>query len=649
MHLIKRSAENPVLLPNRDNPWEAEAAFNGSVTQSGGVYNMVYRAVSKPQDIGDVHMEVSSIGHARSRDGVHFSRHTQFIRPEYEWEKYGCEDPRVTKIGGTYFIFYTALGVFPFTPNGIRVAVAITRDFKTVSEKHLVTPFNAKAMMLFPEKIKGMYAAILTVNTDRPPAKICLALFDKKEDIWSTEYWKKWYANLESHVLPLQRTSGDHVEAGAAPVKTPEGWLFFYSYIQNYTGSGTRVFGIEAALLDYKNPLKILAHTFKPLIQPEEEYELYGKVPNITFPTGALISKGRLHIYYGAADTTCCLATAPVGKFVHQLFGSQLYAARLKRYAENPIISPMPQNPWEANATFNPAAYFDGKKVHILYRAMSGDNTSVFGYASSRDGFHISERLHEPVYVPREDFEQKGNPGGNSGCEDARISKIGDTLYMCYTAYNGKEPPRVAMSTIPEKDFVAHRWKWTKPVLISPPGMDDKDACLFPEKINGKFYFIHRIGNGIWIDSVDDLEKMGVSHWLGGALIMKPRIDTWDSAKIGLSAPPIKTAKGWLMLYHGVSEDSHKYRGGAAVLDLKDPRRVIARTPVPILEPEMPYERDGVVPNVVFPCGAVVIGKELFVYYGGADRVIGVATIELQKFLKTVLSETRQLMAVFRR
>jgi beta-1,2-mannobiose phosphorylase / 1,2-beta-oligomannan phosphorylase len=647
MHLIKRSPENPVLLPNRDNAWEAEATFNGSVVQSGGVYHIVYRAVSKPQDVGNVHMEVSSIGHARSRDGVHFSRHTQLIKPEYEWEKYGCEDPRVTKMGSTYFIFYTALGTFPFSPNGIRVAVAITRDFKTISEKHLVTPFNAKAMTLFPEKIQGRYAALLTVNTDRPPAKICLALFDKKEDLWSAEYWKKWYATLESHVLPLQRTSADHVEAGAAPVRTAEGWLFFHSYIQNYFTSGNKVFGIEAALLDYKNPLRILGRTFKPLIKPEEEYELYGKVPNITFPSGALITNGKLYIYYGAADTTCCLATAPVRKFVHDLFGGQLYAARLHRYAENPIISPIADHPWEASATFNPAAYFDGAKVHLLYRAMSGDNTSVFGYASSRDGFRIDKRLSEPVYVPREDFERKGRPGGNSGCEDARLTKMGETLYLCYTAYNGIDPPRVAMASILEKDFVARRWNWTDPVLISPPGIDDKDACLFCEKIQGKFYFVHRIGNGIWIDSTDDLEKIGVSHWLGGSLVLKPRIGTWDSLKVGLSAPPIKTKKGWLMLYHGVSEDSRKYRAGAVILDLKDPKRVVARTPVPILEPVMPYERDGVVPNVVFPCGAVVIGKKLFVYYGGADRVIGVATAELQKFLKTILSERRQLMAVF--
>src|SRR3989344_4724050 len=104
------------------------------------------------------------------------------------------------------------------------------------------------------------------------------------------------------------------------------------------------------------------------------------------------------------------------------------------------------------------------KKIQ-LYRALSGDNTSTIGYASSIDGVRINERLSEPIYVPREDFESKKIEGGNSGCEDPRLTKIGNNLYMCYTAFDGIGPPRVAVTSIGEKDFLSRRWKWKKPRL----------------------------------------------------------------------------------------------------------------------------------------------------------------------------------------
>jgi len=119
---------------------------------------------------------------------------------------------------------------------------------------------------------------------------------------------------------------------------------------------------------------------------------------------------------------------------------------------------------------------------------------------------------------------------------------------------------------------------------------------------------------------------------------MKPRKGRWDSRKIGIAGPPIKTRYGWLLLYHGVSQKSdNHYHVRAALLDLNDPSKVISRTKYPILEAEMPYERQGMVGNVVFPCGAAIIGKDLFVYYGGADTVIGVATIPLRDLMDLLL------------
>jgi predicted GH43/DUF377 family glycosyl hydrolase len=311
------------------------------------------------------------------------------------------------------------------------------------------------------------------------------------------------------------------------------------------------------------------------------------------------------------------------------------------RFEGNPIIAPIAEHKWESKATFNPAAILLNGKVRILYRAMSDDNTSVVGYASSVDGVHISKRGEEPVYTPREVFEEKRVPGGNSGCEDPRLTQIGSTIYMCYTAYDGVDVPRVAFTSISAEDFEGHKWNWTKPILISPPGMDDKDAALFPKKIGGKYWFLHRLGSDIWIDSVRDLDFDGETKFLGGKILMRPRVGDWDSRRIGGTSPPIETKYGWLLFYHGISRRTNHYSVRAALLDLKDPTLVLYRTHDPLLEPEMPYEKDGVVQNVVFPCGSVLMKGQIYVYYGGADKVVGVATLDMKTVLEGLLHEAK--------
>jgi beta-1,2-mannobiose phosphorylase / 1,2-beta-oligomannan phosphorylase len=256
------------------------------------------------------------------------------------------------------------------------------------------------------------------------------------------------------------------------------------------------------------------------------------------------------------------------------------------------------------------------------------------GYASSLDGLHITERLPDPIYVPREVFEK--NPSGNySGCEDPRLTKIGNRIYMCYTAFDGHHPPRVAFSSIAVKDFLEHRWQWSIPKLISPPDIDDKDACVLEEKVNGKFMFFHRMETFIWVDFVKDLHFYD-GQYLGGQIILQARPGKWDSKKLGIAGPPFKTEKGWVLLYHGISDQS-EYCVGAVLLDLKDPTKVIGRTDHPILRPETKYEKEGQVNNVVFPCGQAVVDGELFVYYGGADSVVAVATCQVDDLLKLLV------------
>jgi predicted GH43/DUF377 family glycosyl hydrolase len=635
---MRRSEENPILIPMSENTWEADGAFNGCPVHDGNKIHFVYRAVSAPQKISGFELPLSTIGYAFSNDGIHFKNRRQFIKPEYDWEQFGCEDPRVTKMNGKFYIFYTALSTFPFCSTCIKVGAAITNDFKKIKEKHLVTPFNSKAMSLFPEKVAGRYAVVLSVNTDLPPTRIAVAYFDREEQIWSPTYWEGWYSLLNDNIIPLERSPKDHIEAGAPPIKTKYGWLLIYSYIQNYF-SPPAVFGIEAALLDINNPQRIIARTDKPLIVPQEEYEKYGKVPNIVFPTGALVKDGILHIYYGAADTTCAVATCKLDTLLEDMLEARIKQIRLNRFSGNPIIKADPKLAWQSRAVFNPTALYEYGRVHLAYRAMSEDNTSVIGYASSGDGYNFEDRPNEPLYTPREPFEAKFVPGGNSGCEDPRLTRIGDTIYMLYTAFNGRSEPRVALTYIKVDDFLARCWNWSRPILISPPNVPDKDAAIFPKKIKGKYAFLHRLGVSIWLDYVDDLQ-FGDNKWLKGNVIMSPKDELPDTEKVGISGPPIETKEGWLLLYHCVSRKTQPmtYYVAAALLDLKDPSIILARRKVPILQPETPYELYGQVNNVVFPCGAVVIGEDLFVYYGGADSVIGVATMKLTELLNSLVT-----------
>ncbi|MDE2030761.1 MAG: hypothetical protein KGI58_00675 [Patescibacteria group bacterium] len=642
MYVVKRSVHNPILIPNRDHYWEAFATFNMCPIKIGKVTYGLYRAISAVDQMA-IQKQISTIGIGKSRDGIHFEDREPFIVPVEEWEAHGCEDPRITYFEGKYYIFYTALSRYPFGPEGIKVAVAVSNDLKKVNERHFVTPFNAKAMTLFPKRINGKITVIFSAHTDSPPAKMSIAQVDHMEQLWDIDFWEEWIKNIDEHTISFRRTQYDHLEVGAPPILTKYGWLLVYSHIQNYFPSPEkldRIFGIEALLLDKNDLTKVIGRTKGPILAPNEPYELSGYVNDVVFPTGALVNKDILTIYYGAADTTTCTAHVNLNDLIFSMCPDKFPDFQFKRSAKNPIISPKSENDWESKATFNPAAIYLGGKTHILYRTLSGDNTSYIGYASSKDGINLIERLNSPIYVPREDFEKKKISGGNSGCEDPRITQIGKNLYICYTAYDSIGPPHVAISSITVKDFLAHKWNWTKPALVTPPAFDDKDTCLFPEKLKNGYFILHRVGNDICGDYLKslDFEKNMVHKCIR---VLAPRLNSWDSAKVGITAPPIKTKYGWLLLYHGVSKSHGTYRVGAVLLDLKDPGIILSQSTDPIFEPIESYEKVGIVNNVVFPCGMVRKGDLLYIYYGGGDKVVGVATMKFSTILSALVHGKR--------
>ena len=324
---------------------------------------------------------------------------------------------------------------------------------------------------------------------------------------------------------------------------------------------------------------------------------------------------------------------------------------RLSKSFNNPILEPRAYA-WESKATFNPTAFEENGKIHLIYRAVGEDDISVLGYASSFNGYKIEERPPYHIFRRFSEDVKYGSPleyssggGWSGGSEDPRITLIGEKLYMLYTAFDGWSSVRIALTSISLSDFKKHRFdKWEKPVLISPPGEINKNWVIFPEKINGKFAIMHSFYPDILIDYFDSLDDFDGTKFIKSnntRPVDKNR--SWDSWFRGIGPAPIRIKEGWLVLYHAMDHTNpDRYRMGALILDAKNPTKILYRSKNPILEPEEHYENNGHKWGVVYSCGAVVKYDRLFVYYGGADKFVCVASVPLSE-LVTHLKENKTI------
>lgn len=245
---------------------------------------------------------------------------------------------------------------------------------------------------------------------------------------------------------------------------------------------------------------------------------------------------------------------------------------------------------------------------------------SYIRIARSKDGRHFTVD-DQPFVYPSQQLE-------SFGIEDPRVTQIGDTYYIYFSAVS---PVGIGESMVSTQDFVSvvHHG-----MIFGP---DNKDVLIFPEKVNGKYFALHRptvksIGYPeIWIAESDNLLYWGNHKHLAGL-----REGMWDSGRIGGGAVPFRTEKGWLELYHGATKE-HRYCMGALLLDLDDPSKVIARSGVPVLEPVADYERNGFFGDVVFSCGAIVEGDTVKMYYGVADTSMACAELSLQEILDSLV------------
>jgi beta-1,4-mannooligosaccharide/beta-1,4-mannosyl-N-acetylglucosamine phosphorylase len=300
------------------------------------------------------------------------------------------------------------------------------------------------------------------------------------------------------------------------------------------------------------------------------------------------------------------------------------------RHPENPILSAA-NWPYQINSVFNPGVAMIGDETLLLVRVEDRSGISHLGAARSLDGVTGWNVESSPILVP----DVENYPEELWGIEDPRVTRLDelDMWAVTYTAYS-RGGPAVCLATT--EDF--HEFERLGPVM--PP--ENKDAALFPERINGDWMMIHRPvstfpgGINIWVSSSPDLK-----HWGNHRLLMPARKGAWwDSGKIGLGPQPLKTPDGWLVLYHGVRQipGGCLYRLGLAMLDIDEPWRVLRRSEGWVMGPSASYEMTGDVGGVIFPCGWIHDDStgDIRLYYGAADSRVCMATASMKEILDYV-------------
>lgn len=318
---------------------------------------------------------------------------------------------------------------------------------------------------------------------------------------------------------------------------------------------------------------------------------------------------------------------------------------QLQRNKGNPILIPDKSNWWESKAVFNCGILHHEQRIHMLYRAIGEYEKYVsrLGHASSSDGVSF-ERSKKVAMSPYEEYEKYG-------IEDPRLVKLNRFIVLSYVVLSNfaTNSPIASTALATTTDFE----NYTRLGVVTSKGLDNKDFVLFPRQTNsqsslsmnniGRYLFLHRPSSwvgprfgvdrpSIWLSEGNDLTN-SENH----TLLLTPKQE-WEAMKIGMGPPPIKTKNGWLLIYHG-KDALGVYRAGAALLNLKNPTLVIGRTKTPILEPVEPYEKRGDVNNVVFPTGTCVLDGKLFIYYGAADKVCCLATVDLESLLDYILQQ----------
>lgn len=323
---------------------------------------------------------------------------------------------------------------------------------------------------------------------------------------------------------------------------------------------------------------------------------------------------------------------------------------------------------FENEGVLNPAVIREGDHVHLFYRAVSKGNYSSIGYCKLHGPLEVVERCEKPLIYSQFDYE-------SHGVEDPRIVKIEDTYYLTYTAFDGVNAlGALATSTdlvhFEKRGLIVPRITYDEFLALAESkgklnakyprynqhegfyekeGKDillwDKNVIFFPRRINGRLYFLHRIKPDIQIVvAVKDLGELTSDFWrnyfihFNECIVLSPKYEH-ETSYIGGGCPPIETEHGWLLIYHAVHDTpkGYVYAASAALLDLENPKKEIARLPYPLFFPEKEWELKGEVNNVCFPSGTALFDDTLYIYYGAADERIATASVSLSGLLTELL------------
>jgi predicted GH43/DUF377 family glycosyl hydrolase len=313
---------------------------------------------------------------------------------------------------------------------------------------------------------------------------------------------------------------------------------------------------------------------------------------------------------------------------------------------------------FENESVLNPAVMQEGNTLHLFYRAVHFKNYSSIGYCKMEGPLTVTARYDKPLLTPGFDYE-------SHGMEDPRIVKIDDLYYLSYVAFDGVNALGAVATSADLQNFkkqgvIAPKIKYAdfdrltknkavlnKKYLRYNRGADflaDKDLVFFPRRINGKLTFLHRIKPDIQITAVNELKDLTAEFWedyflhFDEKIVLTPKYPH-EVAYVGGGCPPIETEHGWLLIYHGVKDDikGYEYSCCAALLDLDNPRKEIARLPYPLFKPELDYELKGEVDDVVFPTGTALFDDTLYIYYGAADELIACASVSLKGLVEELL------------
>jgi predicted GH43/DUF377 family glycosyl hydrolase len=362
--------------------------------------------------------------------------------------------------------------------------------------------------------------------------------------------------------------------------------------------------------------------------------------------------------------------------FIEQNFYFNHIAASLQKFEpmlevkrEGILLEPSDLS-FENHGVLNPAVVLHEGAINLFYRATNKVNFSTIGRCVLEHPTKISLRFNHPVIIPTEPYE-------SHGIEDPRITPFEDYYLLSYTAYDGHNA-RGGLMTSKDLNSFHHEGIITPQITykefalcmecfrnLNPKYLRfvrlfnkragagslenmilwDKDVVFFPQRINGKMAMLHRIYPDIQVAYFNHWSELNYTFWKDYLFKIQEHIVLsgkmpFENSYVGAGCPPILTNEGWLLIYHGVTDTAlgYVYSTGAALLQANDPTQEIGRLKEPLFSPMETYELNGVTSNVVFPVGAIVLNERLYIYYGAADKRIGVVSVWLKELINSILN-----------